>query len=169
MPALHCSGDPKTDPPCFFSKPSDAACQISVLPYPPLTQNLHHEIEQVVAIGKGGSNISEAEALSHVWGYGVGVDLTRRDIQAEAKEKRKPWDMAKGFDFSAPMSVLVPRYGTASPQAPSLSLPTTDPFQTIILGRRIDRLTATFFLVRRSRVLPFAVTRWQTHSRGRSD
>mmetsp|Transcript_5570 Transcript_5570/g.13522 ORF Transcript_5570/g.13522 Transcript_5570/m.13522 type:complete len:285 (+) Transcript_5570:98-952(+) len=112
---IEMGGDPKTDPPCFFSKPSDAACQVSSLPYPPLTNNLHHEIEQIVAIGKGGSNISESEALSHVWGYGVGVDLTRRDIQAEAKEKSKPWDMAKGFDFSAPMSVLVPSDKVANP------------------------------------------------------
>jgi len=112
---IEMGGDPKTDPPCFFSKPSDAACNVSVVPYPPKTKNLHHEIEQVVAIGKGGRNIAEADALSHVWGYGVGVDLTRRDLQAEYKKDGRPWDMAKGFDCSAPMSELVPSSEVADP------------------------------------------------------
>jgi fumarylpyruvate hydrolase len=112
---IEMGGDPKTDPPCFFSKPSDAACNVDSLPYPPMTQNLHHEIEQVVAIGKRGKNISEGDALSYVWGYGVGVDLTRRDIQAEAKKGGRPWDMAKGFDYSAPMSKLVPSQRVENP------------------------------------------------------
>ena len=112
---IEMGGDPKTDPPCFFSKPSDAARNVNSVPYPPMTENLHHEVEQVVAIGKGGANISEEDALSHVWGYGVGVDLTRRDIQAGMKKKGLPWDMAKGFDFSAPMSKLVPSSQVADP------------------------------------------------------
>lgn len=104
---IEMGGDPKTDPPVFFSKPSDAACNVSIVPYPPLTENLHYEVEQVVAIGKTGKDVKVDEAMSLVWGYGVGVDLTRRDMQAKAKGKGGPWDMAKGFDFSAPMSKLV--------------------------------------------------------------
>ncbi len=78
----------------------------SVIPYPPQTQDLQHEIELVAAIGKGGSNIAREDALSHVFGYGVGIDLTRRDLQQEAKDKKRPWDWGKGFDNSAPISAL---------------------------------------------------------------
>ena len=78
--------DPKSEPPLFFSKPADAVVESgAVIAYPSNTSNLHHEIELVIAIGKGGVNIAEESALEHVWGYGVGVDLTRRDRQAEAK------------------------------------------------------------------------------------
>ncbi len=76
-----------------------------------MTKDLHHEMEQVVAIGTGGSDIQEGRALSHIWGYGCGLDLTRRDLQAEAKKMGRPWDMAKGFDHSAPISDLVPAAG----------------------------------------------------------
>jgi fumarylpyruvate hydrolase len=101
--------DPKSEPPLFFTKPADAVVESGgVLPYPSNTSNLHHEVELVIAIGVGGSNIAEAKALSHVWGYGVGVDLTRRDRQAEAKKAGTPWDTAKGFDHSAPVSALKP-------------------------------------------------------------
>lgn len=101
--------DPKSEPPLFFSKPADAVVESgAVIAYPSNTSNLHHEVELVIAIGAGGSNIDEASALSHVWGYGVGVDLTRRDRQAEAKKAGTPWDTAKGFDRSAPISALTP-------------------------------------------------------------
>jgi len=101
--------DPKSEPPLFFSKPADAVVESgAVIAYPSNTSNLHHEVELVVAIGKGGSNIGESAALDHVWGYGVGVDLTRRDRQAEAKKAGTPWDTAKGFDHSAPLSALTP-------------------------------------------------------------
>jgi len=101
--------DPKSEPPLFFSKPADAVVESgTVIAYPSNTSNFHHEVELVIAIGKGGSNIDEASALSHVWGYGVGVDLTRRDRQAEAKKAGTPWDTAKGFDHSAPISALTP-------------------------------------------------------------
>ena len=90
-------GDPSRDAPFFFSKPADAACQQQHLPWPTRTNNLHHEVELVVAIGQGGS----------IFGYAVGVDLTRRDLQAEAKQSGRPWDTAKGFDYSAPVSKLV--------------------------------------------------------------
>ncbi|MEM7469783.1 MAG: fumarylacetoacetate hydrolase family protein [Pseudomonadota bacterium] len=102
-------GNDTREPPFFFSKPADAVVENgSEVRYPPATQDLHHEIELVVAIGRGGTGIAPGAALSHVWGAGVGVDLTRRDLQAEAKKKGRPWDMAKGFDQSAPMAALVP-------------------------------------------------------------
>lgn len=107
--AREMGGDPDREPPFFFAKPGDAILPASgTVPYPTLTQRLEHEIELVVAIGTGGSSISAAAALDHVWGYGVGVDLTRRDLQQEAKDSRRPWDASKSFDASAPMSPLVP-------------------------------------------------------------
>ena len=99
--------NPQRDSPFFFSKPADSVFhQNSEISYPPKTKNLHHEIELVVAIGEKGTNISKSEALNHVFGYTVGLDLTRRDLQQEAKIKGRPWDVAKGFDYSAPCSVL---------------------------------------------------------------
>lgn len=101
--------DPDREPPFFFTKPADAVvdcpCTIS---YPTLTQDLHHEIELVIAIGKGGSDIAQADVMDHVWGAGVGIDLTRRDLQAQAKKMGRPWDWGKAFDQSAPMSPIVP-------------------------------------------------------------
>ncbi len=102
-------GDPKADPPIFFMKPASAVVASgSIVPYPPATQNLHHEVELVVVLKSGGADISETDALSHVYGYGVGNDLTRRDIQAAAKAKGSPWDMAKGFDNSAVIGAIHP-------------------------------------------------------------
>ncbi|GAA6209461.1 fumarylacetoacetate hydrolase family protein [Cognatishimia sp. WU-CL00825] len=99
--------DPNREPPFFFTKPGDAATVSGrSLPFPPQTQNLHHEAELVVAIGGCGTDISPAEAEGLIWGYGAGNDLTRRDIQAKAKEMRRPWDMAKGFDHSAIIGAL---------------------------------------------------------------
>jgi fumarylpyruvate hydrolase len=101
--------DPKSEPPLFFSKPADAVVESGgVIAYPRQTSNLHHEVELVIAIGEGGADIGESAALGHVWGYAVGVDLTRRDRQAEAKKAGTPWDTAKGFDHSAPISALMP-------------------------------------------------------------
>jgi fumarylpyruvate hydrolase len=101
--------DPDGEPPFFFSKPADAVLTGGAdMPYPPECAELHHEIELVVALGAGGSDISQNDALSFVWGYGVGLDMTRRDMQAIAKKMGRPWDMAKGFDHSAPMGDLVP-------------------------------------------------------------
>lgn len=94
------------EPPFFFSKPADAVIPEGDVPYPPATANLQHEIELVVALGKGGANIPVGEALACVFGYAVGLDLTRRDLQARAKEKGHPWDMGKGFDASAPVGCL---------------------------------------------------------------
>jgi fumarylpyruvate hydrolase len=101
--------DPNREPPFFFMKPADAVVAATgAIPYPTLTEDLHHEVELVVAIGKGGSNLAPDEALDVVWGYGVGVDLTRRDLQNEAKQLGRPWDWAKGFDASGPCGPLVP-------------------------------------------------------------
>ena len=105
--------DPDRDPPFFFCKPADAVCvgapgQVLDVPYPPMTQNLHHELEMVVAIGKGGADIAEDEAMRHVYGYAVGLDLTRRDRQNEAKELRRPWEVSKAFDASAPIGHITP-------------------------------------------------------------
>jgi fumarylpyruvate hydrolase len=110
--------DPDREPPFFFTKPADAVVASgATIPYPPATSDLHHEIELVVAIGKGGENISPGEALDHVFGYGVGIDLTRRDLQASAKKAGRPWDMAKGFDRSAPMTPLRPVSDVGHPSA----------------------------------------------------
>ena len=105
--AREMGADPTRELPFFFCKPADAlVADGSAIPYPPQTQDLQHEIELVAAIGKGGSNIAREDALSHVFGYGVGIDLTRRDLQQEAKDKKRPWDWGKGFDNSAPLSAL---------------------------------------------------------------
>jgi fumarylpyruvate hydrolase len=101
--------DPQAEPPFFFCKPADALVPSgAVIPFPPLTTDLHHEAELVAAVGTGGQDIAEAGALAHVWGYAAGNDLTRRDLQAEAKAARRPWDMAKGFDRSAVVGALRP-------------------------------------------------------------
>lgn len=101
--------DPDREPPFFFTKPADAVVAAEgTVPYPPLTENLHHEIELVVAIGKGGANVSPEQALDLVWGYGVGVDLTRRDLQDVAKKMSRPWDWSKSFDASGPCGPLQP-------------------------------------------------------------
>ena len=99
-------GDSGREPPFFFAKPADAVTQSRMVAYPPRTENLHHEVELVVALAGGGRNINAAEALQRVFAYGVGVDLTRRDLQAVAKQAGRPWTTSKGFDCSAPLSEL---------------------------------------------------------------
>lgn len=95
--------------PMFFTKPADAIVTDGAdVPYPSATSDLHHEVEMVVALGDGGSDLTVEQAGKLVWGYGVGLDLTRRDLQAQAKAKGAPWDVAKAFDHSAPISALVP-------------------------------------------------------------
>jgi fumarylpyruvate hydrolase len=100
--AVEMGHDPDREPPFFFMKPADAVVPPGRLPFPTRTRELHHEIELVVALGDGGRDIPEERALDHVFGYAVGLDMTRRDLQAEAKKAGRPWDMAKGFDQSAP-------------------------------------------------------------------
>lgn len=121
--AREMGNDPNREPPFFFMKPADAVVPASgTIPYPPQTEDLHHEVEMVVAIGKGGSNLAVDQALDHVWGYAVGVDLTRRDLQAVAKKMSRPWDWAKGFDASAPCGPVVPVTNGFHPAAGSISL-----------------------------------------------
>ncbi len=100
------------EPPFFFAKPADALLPVAdgegKMPYPPATANLHHEIELVVAIGRRGSQIAAADAPGYIWGYAVGLDMTRRDLQGEAKKQGRPWEVGKGFDFSAPISAIKP-------------------------------------------------------------
>ncbi len=104
--------DPDREPPFFFAKPADALVVDGAdTPYPPLTDRLEHEVELVVAIGADAAEVAVADALDAVWGYGVGLDLTRRDLQATAKRLGRPWDAAKGFDHSAPVGTLVPAAG----------------------------------------------------------
>lgn len=118
--AIEMGGNPDREPPFFFQKPSDAivvcdpaaaavATTSTYIPYPPMTSSLHYEGELIVAIGKDGLRIQAENAMNHVYGYAVGCDLTRRDLQSEAKKMGRPWDAAKGFDHSCPMSPIVPK------------------------------------------------------------
>ncbi|TVR95764.1 MAG: FAA hydrolase family protein [Trueperaceae bacterium] len=101
--------DPTREAPFFFTKPADAVVgDGAALPFPTMTEELHHEVELVVAIGTGGDSIPVERALDHVFGYAVGLDMTRRDIQRAAKESGRPWDLGKGFDRSAPCSAIMP-------------------------------------------------------------
>ena len=107
--AIEMCKDPSREAPFFFMKPTQAVIDASTpqsMDYPPMTNNLHHEIELVVAIGKGGQAISVADALSHVFGYAVGLDMTRRDLQGEAKDKGRPWEFGKAFAQSAPIGPI---------------------------------------------------------------
>mgnify|MGYP003342811445 CR=1 FL=1 len=101
--------DPNREPPFFFAKPSDAVIpNHATIAYPVQTKDLHHEIELVVCIGKGGRDIPVAKALEHVYGYAVGLDMTRRDLQMEMRKMGRPWEIGKAFDRSAPIGPLVP-------------------------------------------------------------
>jgi fumarylpyruvate hydrolase len=119
--------DPDRDPPFYFAKPADAILpvahgQVLELPYPSLTGNYHYEAELVVAIGKGGANISQEQALGHVWGYAVGLDMTRRDLQIAMREKGRPWEIGKAFDASAPIGPLYPAAAVAGVQQANIWL-----------------------------------------------
>jgi len=107
------------EPPFFFLKPADTVVVVNAgetgrMPYPTLTQNLHHEIELVVAIGQGGRGIKAADAMKHIFGYAVGLDMTRRDLQLAARDQGRPWDWGKAFDHSAVIAPLVPISRVAS-------------------------------------------------------
>ena len=120
-------GDTGREPPFFFAKPADAAVsapagQTVTLPYPSLTRDLHHEVELVVALGTGGKDIAVENALQHVWGYAVGLDMTRRDLQAQLKKQGRPWCIAKGFDASAPIGALTPAAQAGAVQQAEITL-----------------------------------------------
>jgi fumarylpyruvate hydrolase len=113
--------------PFFFMKPADAVVPagqgaVAQVTYPSLTQNLHHEVELVVAIGTGGSNITPENALNHVWGYAVGLDMTRRDLQNDMKKQGRPWCIGKGFEQSAPIGAITPKSQWALQEACEISL-----------------------------------------------
>ncbi|MEO1066402.1 MAG: fumarylacetoacetate hydrolase family protein [Pseudomonadota bacterium] len=119
--------DPDREPPFFFTKPADAVVDSGVaVPYPPQTKNLHFEIELVVAMGKPGADIAPDEVYDHIWGAGVGIDLTRRDLQQTAKEMGRPWDLGKGFDHSAPIAPLTPIADVPSLEAGRIWLKVND-------------------------------------------
>src|SRR5213078_1404611 len=111
--AREMGSDPNREPPFFFQKPSDAIQFVAIgttadHPYPPLTKNYHYEIELVAALGKGGRNVPVEQALSLVYGYTIGLDMTRRDLQRAMGDEKKPWEIGKSFDRSAPLGPLQP-------------------------------------------------------------
>jgi fumarylpyruvate hydrolase len=111
--AREMGSDPDRDPPFFFCKPADAVVPVAQgvtvdVAYPAQTANYHHEVELVVAVGKGGKDIAVNDANSHVWGYAVGFDMTRRDLQFALRDKGRPWELGKAFDHSAPIAPIVP-------------------------------------------------------------
>ena len=121
--AVEMGHDPDREPPFFFMKPATAVvANGGRLPFPVATDDLHHEIELVVALGSGGADLALDSALEHVFGYAVGLDMTRRDLQSRAKEMGRPWDMGKGFDRSAPMSALRRADAIGHPSSGAISL-----------------------------------------------
>jgi fumarylpyruvate hydrolase len=117
--------DPDRDPPFFFMKPANAAVdavRVPTVPYPTKTANYHHEIELVVAIARGGRNIAAADALEHVYGYAVGLDMTRRDLQLEARDKGRPWEFGKAFASSAPIGAIHRTADIGHPREAAISL-----------------------------------------------
>lgn len=126
--ALEMGADPTAEPPFFFTKPADAVVgNGAIVPYPPETENFHHEIELVVAIGRGGVNIAPRNAVEHVLGLAVGIDLTRRDLQLAARSMGRPWDWGKAFDNSAPCTDI-------RPLAPGEALPTSGTLELRVNG-----------------------------------
>lgn len=110
--------DPSREPPFFFQKPSDSVVPSgATLAYPAMTKDLHHEIELVICIGKSGRNIPLDKALDHVYGYALGLDMTRRDLQSEAKKLSRPWEMGKSFDESCPITAVQPASKIGHPKS----------------------------------------------------
>ena len=136
--AREMGSNPEREAPFFFSKPADAVCPDgSRLAFPLATENLNHEIELVVAIGKKGTNILAAEARDYVFGYAVGLDMTRRDLQSEAKSLGRPWDMSKGFDNSAPCAPITKKEDVENIESATIELKVNDQIKQ---QSSIDRL-----------------------------
>jgi len=115
--AIEMGHDPNKEPPFFFQKNPDNLLVGKDFPYPPMSSDVHHEIEMVVALKSGGVNIPVASAMEHVYGYAVGLDMTRRDLQGKAKDAGRPWEVGKAFEHSAPCSELVPASAIGHPSA----------------------------------------------------
>lgn len=120
--AIEMGHDPDREPPFFFQKNPDNADVSGSFIFPPHTSDVHHEIEMIVALKSGGRNISLEDALSHVYGYGVGLDMTRRDLQGQMKKMGRPWEIGKAFEHSAPMGPLIPAVKIGHPDAGSVEL-----------------------------------------------
>lgn len=121
--AVEMGHDPSREPPFFFQKnPNNIILAGVDFPYPTQSNDVHFEVEMVIALGKGGADIEEGEALGHVFGYGVGLDMTRRDLQGEAKDLRRPWEIGKAFEHSAPCSAMVPASQIGHPAAGEILL-----------------------------------------------
>ncbi len=120
--AIEMGHDPDREPPFFFQKNPDSLYASGEMPYPVGTSDLHHEIEMMVALQSGGRDIALEDALSHVWGYGVALDMTRRDLQGEAKKLGRPWEIGKSFEHSAPISPLLPVSQVGHPSTGEITL-----------------------------------------------
>ncbi|RDE07781.1 fumarylacetoacetate hydrolase family protein [Pelagibacterium lacus] len=120
--AVEMGHDPTREPPFFFLKPASALSVDGRFSYPAMSSDVHHEVEMIVALGKGGTDIAVDAALDHVFGYGVGLDMTCRDLQSEAKALSRPWDIAKGFDQSAPCSALATARDIGHPDSGAITL-----------------------------------------------
>jgi len=120
--AIEMGHDPDREPPFFFQKNPDSLDASGEMPYPVGTSDLHHEIEMMVALKSGGRDIALEDALSHVWGYGVALDMTRRDLQGEAKQLGRPWEIGKSFEHSAPISPLLPVSKVGHPSTGEITL-----------------------------------------------
>jgi fumarylpyruvate hydrolase len=119
---IEMGGDPNREEPFFFQKNAQNADTSGEFLYPPETSDVHHEVEMVVALKGGGDNISVEDALDYVYGYGIGIDMTRRDLQAVAKEQRRPWEPGKAFERSAPMSEIIPASEIGHPDRGRITL-----------------------------------------------
>lgn len=120
--AVEMGHDPDREPPFFFQKNPDNMDFTGEFPYPPKSSDVHFEIEMVIALGRGGVDIPIDDALDHIWGYGVGLDMTRRDLQGEAKKMGRPWEIGKAFERSAPMTPLIPASEIGHPDQGEVSL-----------------------------------------------
>ncbi|MDT8343295.1 MAG: fumarylacetoacetate hydrolase family protein [Thermohalobaculum sp.] len=114
--AIEMGHDPDREPPFFFQKNPDNLLHGADFPYPPMSSDVHFEVELVVALGTGGADIAVERALEHVWGYAVGLDMTRRDLQAQAKKMGRPWEIGKAFEHSAPIGPIEPVFEIGHPE-----------------------------------------------------